>query len=78
MKLSIIYFGTALVALVSGLAIPNPALEVEERGIYSAGRQPVCEEDIATADDGEYHLPSCGECKLFCLDHCFKLLYQKS
>jgi hypothetical protein len=44
MKFSILAFGAVLVALVSGLAIPNPEAAVEERGIYSVGRQPVCEE----------------------------------
>ncbi|KAH8757166.1 hypothetical protein F5882DRAFT_523756 [Hyaloscypha sp. PMI_1271] len=59
MKFSILAFGAVLVALVSGLAIPNPEAAVEERGIYSVGRQPVCEEDVAT-EDGEYRLPSCS------------------
>jgi hypothetical protein len=65
MKFSILAFGAVLVALVSGLAIPNPESAVEERGIYSVGRQPVCEEDVAT-EDGEYRLPSCS-CKLHLL-----------
>jgi hypothetical protein len=65
MKFSILAFGAVLVALVSGLAIPNPEAAVEERGIYSVGRQPVCEEDVAT-EDGEYRLPSCS-CKLHLL-----------
>jgi len=65
MKFSILAFGAVLVALVSGLVIPNPEAAVEERGIYSVGRQPVCEEDVAT-EDGEYRLPSCS-CKLHLL-----------